>query len=532
MNSEYDAPTQLYPNWSGDSALGDEPILLPVLIIACHPDANRLGEYAVLDSLWQHGSQELSRHWPEFINPQDSFGKGLSIAHISRKSLLLERSGAMQIKLSRQQYSAPVRVDGKALQDSLLVGKKELQQGVQLCLSERVLLILKYIPVPALHNNSYGLLGLSQDIEAVRERIRKVDGLNEPVLIRGATGTGKELVAQAIYQNSARVGKPFISVNLAALQESLAAAELFGARKGSYTGAVQERQGYFQAANGGTLFLDEIGEASVEVQTMLLRVLETGDVMPVGANQSEKVDVRIIAATDANLEKLGETDAFKLPLLHRLSSYQIFLSPLKERCEDIPCLLLHFFLQQWEQVEKQQGAVRLPTDDDIPWLSPDLVSVLLSCDWPGNIRQLRNVARQLVIDGRGQKQLRLDAQLRDMLHNQVETPGVAESRGQYKGSEVSVKRKPSQVSREELAQGLRQHRFDLQATADHLGIARASVYKLIERHPEMRQVADISDEELIASYEKHAGDLEKMMWQLEVSQLGLRRRLRAMGFDA
>lgn len=528
MTSVDDAPTQRFPIQHSSTDRRDG-VAVPVLVVACHPDPNRLGEYALLHNLTYQREQALNRHQPEFFAPHASFGEGLAIAHISRKPLALQGHPDGSVTISRHHYSAPVTVNSEPLADSVTLSAEQLRQGVHLQLSDCVLLLLKTVTHMPDVQPAHGLLGISASIDQVRSRIEKVAGLCEPVLIRGATGTGKELVAQALYATSQRVKAPFISVNLAALQPSLAVAELFGAAKGAYTGATQPRQGYFQAADGGTLFLDEVGEASPEVQAMLLRVLETGEILPVGATDVIKVDVRIIAATDADLEKMGATDAFKLPLLHRLSSYQIFLNPLQERTEDIPGLLRHFLLEQWRQLPAdRESRETLPVNLQSPWIEPELVARLLTCAWHGNVRQLRNLARQMVIDCRGQSRLRIDPQLATMLEDESAQPDPA---GKVVAS-GPVKRKPSQISNQQLAQALHDARYELQACADALGVSRASVYHLIDRHPTLKNTADLSDDELQQSYQQHHGNLETMMWDLQVSQLGLRRRLRAMGFTA
>src|SRR5262249_34932398 len=155
-------------------------------------------------------------------------------------------------------------------------------------------------------------------------------------------GTGKELVARAIHESGRRRGAVCLSVNMGAIPPSLATSELFGAVRGAYTGAVRDHLGYFQRAHGGTLFLDEIGETPPEVQVMLLRVLEPGEVQRVGSPQTQKVDVRLIAATDADLERALHEGRFRAPLLHRLSGYEIYIPPLRERRDDFGRLLFHF----------------------------------------------------------------------------------------------------------------------------------------------------------------------------------------------
>ena len=523
MSNQYDEPTQLFPSNQPPLCQQSRHDALPVAIIACHPDPNRLGEFASLDGLMQFKEQDLNRHWPEFHPLGSSIGRGLGVPQISRKAMRLERIGKLDVILHRQHYSAPVTVNGETLEERIHINEDDLKAGVELCLGDHVMLLLTCMPMPGLVHDDLGLAGISDAMHKVRERILKVAPADEPVLIRGATGCGKELVAQALNRQSNRYGKPFIAVNIAALQPSLAVSELFGSVKGAFTGATGDRKGYFQAANGGTLFLDEIGEASQEVQAMLLRALENHEVVPVGATEAVKVDVRIIAATDADLEQNGE-GTFKQPLLHRLSSYQIFLPPLAERREDIPALLCRFMQTQWQ---KSAGEATFPVNVSAPLLSNHLIRQLLRASWPGNVRQLRNVARQLLIDMEQGAALHLDPQLARMIEGQAETTS---SQALHTESPVN-KRKPSQISRDELAQVLRAHRFELQATAEELGISRASVYQLIDRHPQLRNTSDFSEDELRQAYQACEGDLELMMERLQVSQIGLRRRLRAMGLD-
>ncbi|WNZ66047.1 sigma-54 factor interaction domain-containing protein [Myxococcus sp. MxC21-1] len=193
-----------------------------------------------------------------------------------------------------------------------------------------------------------GIVGHGEGIHRVREDIIRVADLAVPVLIRGETGTGKELVARAIHASGPRRAGPFVSVNLGALAKELVAAELFGAQRGAYTGASRDREGYFRAAEGGTLFLDEVGEAPPEVQAALLRVLETGEIYPVGGHTPVPVDVRLVSATDAHLEARIQERTFKAPLLHRLAGFEILVPPLRERREDVGLLFLHFARQELE----------------------------------------------------------------------------------------------------------------------------------------------------------------------------------------
>lgn len=533
MSSLYDEPTQLPSAWQRGDCEGESRALVPVAVIACHPDPERLGELSCLDELTKSGKQHIDRHWPEFRSPAGSVSRGLGVAHVSRKSLRIEKSpagqrvqGAFSICIYRDDYSAPVMVNGLQLEDKIELGSNALEHGFELALGNHVLLFIKCMPAPGVVEHKTGLLGISAAMHRVRERISKVAAVDEPVLIRGATGTGKELVAKALFSHSGRSQKPFIPVNMAALQPSLAVAELFGSVKGAFTGASQDRKGYFQAADGGTLFLDEIGEASAEVQAMLLRALENHEVMPVGATSPVAVDVRVVAATDAELESGAGAQGFKQPLLHRLGSYQIQLPPLAERREDIPGLVRHFLTQQWQGSDGSKEV--LPVTDNVPWLDVRLVSALLQAGWPGNIRQLRNVVNQLVIDGEQGGALTLPYQLAQQL-NKADS---AANREQDVAAASAKRRKPNQISHHELEQTLSRNYYELQATADELGISRGSVYEMIKRHPQLRNTTDFSEDELTRAYQRCDGNLEQMMHELKVSQLGLRRRLRSMGLQA
>ena len=198
------------------------------------------------------------------------------------------------------------------------------------------------------------------------------------MLLRGESGTGKEVIARSIHYLSPRKAAPFIKVNCAALSETLLESELFGHEKGSFTGATQERKGRFEMAQGGTLFLDELGEISPAFQTKLLRVLQEREFERVGGNKSIKVDVRLIAATNRNMEEDVAKGTFRADLYYRVNVVSIFLPPLRERREDIPLLIEHF-LDKFSQENARRLAI-----------SPEAMEVMLKCNWPGNVRELEN----------------------------------------------------------------------------------------------------------------------------------------------
>ena len=233
-----------------------------------------------------------------------------------------------------------------------------------------------------------GVVGTSPQMQKIIEQLKFLAPTDSTVLIQGASGTGKELVARALHQNSPRKSKPFVPLNISALPDSILESELFGHEPGAFTGAVGKRIGKFEYANGGTLFLDEVGEMPMETQIKLLRVLEDRKITRLGANEEIEVNVRLVAATNADLKQLVETTKFRTDLYYRLTVVNISLPPLRERRCDIPLLMDHFCSELSERTGKQ-----------VQGFSRQARQALMSYDWPGNIRELRNaVERMLVLD--------------------------------------------------------------------------------------------------------------------------------------
>lgn len=230
------------------------------------------------------------------------------------------------------------------------------------------------------------LIGGSKRMEQVRRLIQKVAPTGSTVLIRGETGTGKELVARAVHDQSLRAEMPFVAVNCGALPENLIESELFGHRKGAFTGADEHRVGLFQVANGGTLFLDEIGELPKAMQAKLLRVLESGEIRRVGDNESFTVDVRVVCATHRNLEEMVAEDLFREDLLFRINTFEIELPTLRERPDDLPELARHLLLRFRPHARP---------DDDL--IAAEALAALEAHCWPGNVRELANVIEHAAI---------------------------------------------------------------------------------------------------------------------------------------
>ncbi|MFZ0977835.1 MAG: sigma-54 dependent transcriptional regulator [Candidatus Acidiferrales bacterium] len=230
------------------------------------------------------------------------------------------------------------------------------------------------------------ILGASVPMKALRQQIALTAPTNGRVLIYGESGTGKELVARALHANSPRSAMPFVEVNCAAIPEELIESEMFGHRKGSFTGASEDKVGKFQKADGGTLFLDEVGDMSLKTQSKVLRVLEEQRVEPLGSNHQVNVDVRVIAATNKKLEDEIGRNTFREDLFYRLNVIPFYVPPLRERTEDLPVLAAHFLNEFCEAYGKKAKDFTGPA-----------MEVLLAYPWPGNVRELRNLVERLVI---------------------------------------------------------------------------------------------------------------------------------------
>jgi two-component system nitrogen regulation response regulator GlnG len=230
------------------------------------------------------------------------------------------------------------------------------------------------------------IVGKAGSMQEVFKAIGKISKTDITVLIRGESGTGKELIAQSVHANSSRNSKPFIAINVAAIPHELLESELFGHEKGSFTGAQSQRIGRFEQALGGTLFLDEIGDMHPELQTRLLRVLSSHEFYRVGGQKPIKSDVRIIAATNQNIEQLIKTGKFREDLYHRLNVFRIELPPLRKRKEDIPMLVKHFLSKSAAEIKGDEKGI-----------DKNAMKILNDYHWPGNIRQLENTCRYITV---------------------------------------------------------------------------------------------------------------------------------------
>jgi formate hydrogenlyase transcriptional activator len=247
-----------------------------------------------------------------------------------------------------------------------------------------------------------GLIGSSPNFRAAVEQLETVGRVDCAVLIRGETGTGKEVAARAIHDASARRRQRFVAINCAAIPASLIESELFGHSRGAFTGALTQRIGRFESADGGTLFLDEIGELPIELQPKLLRVIQEQEFERLGSSQTTRIDVRIVAATNQNLEQMVAERRFRMDLYYRLNVFPILLPPLRERASDIPLLVDHFLRTIGGRYGKSIGHV-----------SDDVMTAIMRHDWPGNIRELQNFIERSVILTNGRELQAPIAELRN-----------------------------------------------------------------------------------------------------------------------
>ena len=305
-------------------------------------------------------------------------------------------------------------------------------------------------------SHRYQVIGDSVPMKALRQQIAVTAPTNGRVLIYGESGTGKELVARALHAASLRSKGPFVEVNCAAIPEELIESELFGHIKGSFTGASEDKIGKFEKADGGTLFLDEIGDMSMRTQSKVLRVLEEQRFEPVGSNQTMSVDVRVIAATNKNLEQEINRGNFRQDLFYRLNVIPFFVPPLRDRTQDVPAMA-RYFLNEFSSAYGKKNRE----------LSDSAMEILMRYPWPGNVRELRNLVERLVIVC---PQARIEPH-----HLPPELfRGVADS-PQHPYSTLHEAR--SAYEREFILRKLQEHRWNMTQTAGALGLERSHLYR-------------------------------------------------------
>jgi two-component system response regulator HydG len=311
-------------------------------------------------------------------------------------------------------------------------------------------------------NRFQNIIGQSTAMQKILEIVAQVSDLPANILIEGESGTGKELIARAIHANSSRASGPFVAVNCAAIPEALLESELFGYVRGAFTDARKDRSGLFREANGGMLFLDEISELPVTLQTKLLRVLEDKEVRPLGANQGEKVDTRVLSASNRNLEELVRSDKFRQDLYYRLNVIRIELPPLRQRGDDVPMLLQHF-------VEKFAAGAKRQVDG----IEPEALAALKNYDWPGNIRELEHAIERAVFLGKGSR-----IGLEDLPPNVVANGQSSVVLTQALRRQLTLR----DLEREYVAKVLEATNGNKTEAAKILGVDRTTLYRKLEEY--------------------------------------------------
>ncbi|HEY3381456.1 MAG TPA: sigma-54 dependent transcriptional regulator [Vicinamibacterales bacterium] len=313
--------------------------------------------------------------------------------------------------------------------------------------------------------SKHEMVGSSPQIRQVMEAVRRAAPTNATVLIQGESGVGKELVARAIHRNSLRSRERFVQVNCAAIPEELIESELFGHEKGSFTGATEKQIGKFEQADRGTIFLDEVGDMSLKTQAKVLRVLQEGEVERVGSSRTIRVDVRVIAATNKDLEREIEKGTFREDLFFRLSVIPVFVPPLRERAEDIPLLVQHFL----DALARENNFRRRR-------VTPQAMEALRRYRWKGNIRELRNTVERMIIMSPGDtvdtddlpEALRFDAR-----------PAPTDNGGESRAA-ATLREFKETSERSFLVQKLRDNGWNISRTAEVIGTPRSNLYKKLE----------------------------------------------------
>jgi len=315
--------------------------------------------------------------------------------------------------------------------------------------------------IESLEPSGKQLVFKSQEMRELMRLIDRVVPTNSTVLIQGETGTGKELLARYIHDQSPRAEQPFVPVNCGAIPSDLIESAFFGHKKGSFTGAIDNRKGHFELAHQGTLYLDEIGEAPLELQVKLLRVLQDPEIMPVGAQVSRRVDVRIIASTNRVLSREVEAGRFRQDLFFRLNVFAVFVPPLRSRRDDIVALSEYFLERCRQRVNKP-----------VPSFEPKTLALLRAYDWPGNVRELENEVERMVILCEPEQPIP-DSMVSERIRLALTVGG---------GNSEGLKEKVAEFERGLILDALRRHGYNRSHAADDLGISRQTIIAKLKQY--------------------------------------------------
>jgi len=482
----------------------------PALGIVWHPDLTRVGEFAFLP---RRGADcaFLSRTVPLFsaescsAGDDATSGKPLFDRHVSRSPIIIVPAGRGAYEITPPESSMWVSVNGRKITQSEVFSLDELGRDIIISLSDKIILSLFESPVErSSEAQNSGLIGISAELQKIWSIIQQAAPTDLPVLIEGKTGTGKELVAQALHALSRRSCEQMLSVNMATVSGDLAMADLFGASKGAFTGSVRDRMGLFEHANESTLFLDEIGNTPSRVQPMLLRALEAGEIRRVGETKVRHITARIVAATD---QPLGQ-EQFNQPLLRRLEAIKIKMPLLAARRVDIGLLVRHF-MQKIPSTAAHLGEDMVPGG----WIAR-----LALYDWPGNVRELRSAVQQMAL---GQQPSVIKGKSQQVERKPCST--VVKPRKKYRSSD--------NVDEKEMLAALDTNEWCIKSAAQSLNISRTALYELISKSPNVRKANDLSDREIREVIGDNPHDVGMLAKKLRVSRTALKNRIKRLSLQ-
>lgn len=517
--------------------------------VVWHPDIRCVGAVAhIADS---GDSLVLGRGVPVFTRP-DGERVVLSDPHISRRALTVSPApdcgGLAAWECERPAGSSRLRCEGRDLRDSQQMSEQQWSEGVTFTLADHVLIHVRRAVSPDAFQavtSIPGLLGVSPAMDALRVALDDAAATGDDVLLIGPTGCGKEVVARALHARSSTPGAAWVAVNMAAIPSELAAASLFGARRGAYTGADANRPGFFQQAAGGTLFLDEIGDAPAALQPLLLRVLQERQVQVVGG-AIEAVDVRVVSAMERDPD--SSEFPFRGALRHRLAAQELHMPTLSQRREDVGLLLVTFI----GAAARPGDRFWPPTTVDSPrWLR--LLELCMAHSWPGNVRELQQAAKQIAAASRRRglivppvllRRLRASADRVDApMDRGVVEPGTvpvvvseactdSDRRAALRSGAPdpgSDGRRLADLDDDALFEQWLAADCEIAKLARRLGVSRSTVYRRVEKSRRCRLAADVPFTELFDALDACRGDLEATAECLAVSRRGLEARMRASG---
>ena len=564
------------------STLGSADGALVGLSVLLHPNVARIGQVNALFSLAVGGTRRLSRLEPDFHWHGVDRGEPLASPVLSRTPIIIRGTEHGSISIENPAAINAVLVQGQALLGQREFPASDLETGIVISLSGSVLVLLHWLsadrdPLPDL-----GIFGESLEIRRVREEIRRVADLDACVLIRGESGSGKELVASAIHRQSRRQAESYITVNMGAIPSSVGASMLFGHARGAFTGAANPSPGFFGSADRGTLFLDEVGETPRDLQALLLRAIREGEIQPVGEPRARNVDVRVISATDADLNGMVERGQFAMPLLRRLEGYTIAIPPLRQRRDDLARLFFRFLTQELKDTG-ELDKLKEPQPSQKPWLPANVVASLLDYEWPGNVAELETIAKRIAITNRQRKGFYLDPMIAERLaHSRgpgaslaagtelsrtetgpstlqpatqqpaTQQPATRQLATQSPGAQPVLTVQPislaptptppgqrpvtlpargkdaASLEDAEIALAMREHRFKIKAAAIALGVSRSWLNTRLESCQGIRKAKELGRDEILSASSAVGGELSAMAERLEVSEHGLKLRVKAL----